>query len=968
MKKKILSTLLALCMVLSLLPVAAMAEDGATSVANLADLQTALNNGATVITITDSNPSDGIGAINITSGEVTLAPEHPVTITADGAIDVFDVGGGTLTLGANITVNSNTSILFAHDGGKIVVDGADINSTCSIYSVVTVGSGSTLTLNSGSITSTANSVIATEGTTNINGGTVETTAEVYCAIFAQQGGVLNVTGGNVTGANGTGVVATTGGIVNVSGGTVSSANAHFNTGVINISGDATVTGSVFNCGGAGAINISGGTVQGAVCTEDCQNAQCTKTGDKKITITGGTFSTQPSAEYIADDYMSVESDGTYTVEKTPLKRAEEQWSKFSEQANWVRVQGLAYYYGLAQTYVNGLGDGEVKNNATTRLNTLTSNINNVTTLNLADVQIPDGYNKDLGALVFFPNLTSVNVSGVNATDFGALAQLSKLETLDVSNTSAADAMIGALAGNTTLHSLNISDTAITKIQFVDLLKQLTTLTAQNLELESISGLVEIVEEETFNANGLTWDLSGSTCAAEAYENGTYFIDAIREKFADTTGVFNAPTVNPVYTVTFDANGGTCETSTATTENGKLTSLPTATRSSYTFNGWYTAASGGTKVTTDTVFPSDTTVYAQWTYNAPYYPSTGGGSSSGSSSSSGTTSTTTKNEDGSTTTTTTDKSTGTVTETTKNTDGSTTVVETTKDGTVTETVTTTDGVSGTVVTDAEGIVTEVTAEVPASADGESVTLPLEVTAATGTTDAVAIEVNVSSKVDSVTVTIPVEDVTPGTVIVLVHEDGTEEVVPKTALTEDGLSIELDGSVTVKVVDNTKTFNDTEDHWADDAITFVTSRELFNGVGNDDFAPEQTMDRAMLATVLWRLEGKQEADVNGTFSDVESGTWYTDAINWAAESGIINGYGDSYGTNDPITREQMVTILYRLNGSPAVNGSVEGASDWAADAMAWAVEIGLLQGDGNGLDPQGTATRAQVSTILMRYMGL
>lgn len=330
--------------------------------------------------------------------------------------------------------------------------------------------------------------------------------------------------------------------------------------------------------------------------------------------------------------------------------------------------------------------------------------------------------------------------------------------------------------------------------------------------------------------------------------------------------------------------------------------------------------------------------------------------------------TTKNEDGSTTTTVTNNKTGTVTETTENTDGSTTVVETAKDGTVTETVTTTDGVSGTVVTDAEGIVTEVTAEVPASADGESVTLPLEVTAATGTTDAVAIEVNVSAKVDSVTVTIPVEDVTPGTVIVLVHEDGTEEVVPKTALTEDGLAIELDGSVTLKVVDNTKTFNDTEDYWADDAITFVTSRELFNGVGNDDFAPEQTMNRAMLATVLWRLEGKQEADINGAFSDVESGTWYTDAINWAAESGIINGYGDSYGTNDPITREQMVTILYRLNGSPAVNSSVDGASDWAADGMAWAVEIGLLQGDGNGLDPQGTATRAQVSTILMRYMGL
>jgi len=346
----------------------------------------------------------------------------------------------------------------------------------------------------------------------------------------------------------------------------------------------------------------------------------------------------------------------------------------------------------------------------------------------------------------------------------------------------------------------------------------------------------------------------------------------------------------------------------------------------------------------------------------------GGGYSGDDSPANTTTETTKNEDGSTTVTTTDKSTGTVTETTTNTDGSTSVVETTKDGTVTETVTTADGVSGTVVTNPEGTVTEITAKVPASADGESVKLPLEVTASTNSADAVPIDVTVPASVDNVTVTIPVKDAAPGTVIVLVHEDGTEEVVPKTVLNEDGLAVNLDGSATIKVVDNSKRFNDTENHWAGDAITFVSSRELFNGVGNDDFAPEQTMDRAMLATVLWRLEGKQEADVNDTFSDVESGTWYTDAINWAAEAGIITGYGDSYGTNDPITREQMVTILYRLSGSPAVSGSVEGASDWAADAMAWAVEIGLLQGDGNGLNPQGTATRAQVSTILMRYMGL
>lgn len=307
-----------------------------------------------------------------------------------------------------------------------------------------------------------------------------------------------------------------------------------------------------------------------------------------------------------------------------------------------------------------------------------------------------------------------------------------------------------------------------------------------------------------------------------------------------------------------------------------------------------------------------------------------------------------------------------TETTENPDGSTTTVVENKDGTVTETVTTKEGTTATTVTNPDGEVVSMTAEVPAVESGESVTLPLEVEAAKTPAAAVPVEVKVPANVQDVTVEIPVEDVTPGSVVVLVHPDGTEEIVPKTQMTDDGVAITVDDSVVVKVVDNSKEFVD-DNTWAADAITFVTSRELFNGTSTNTFSPNEQMSRAMLATVLWRMEGK-EAGEGIDFSDVASGKWYSEAIGWASEKGIITGYGNSFGPDDNITREQMVTILYRLMGEPETNTTVSGTSSWAADAMAWAVEIGLIQGNGNGLNAKGTATRAEVATILMRFMNM
>ena len=329
--------------------------------------------------------------------------------------------------------------------------------------------------------------------------------------------------------------------------------------------------------------------------------------------------------------------------------------------------------------------------------------------------------------------------------------------------------------------------------------------------------------------------------------------------------------------------------------------------------------------------------------------------------------TTKNPDGSTTTTTTDKATGTVTETTKDTDGTTTTVETQKDGTVTETVKTPEGTTGTVVTDKDGDITEIKAAVTSAAvsaaekSGEAVTLPVEVPAAASTEAAPAVEITVPKASGSVKVEIPVEQVTPGTVAVIVKADGTEEIVKTSVLTEDGVALTLDDSATVKIIDNAKDFGDTNGHWAEDAISFVSAREIFTGTSTTTFTPNAPMTRAQLMTVLASFDGQ---DTTG------GSVWYEKGMEWA----VANGVSDGSDPNGSITREQLATMLWRYAGSPVVEGGIDSFHDagdvsgYAADAMRWAVEIGLISGVGdNTLDPQGNATRAQLAVILMNYCG-
>ena len=336
--------------------------------------------------------------------------------------------------------------------------------------------------------------------------------------------------------------------------------------------------------------------------------------------------------------------------------------------------------------------------------------------------------------------------------------------------------------------------------------------------------------------------------------------------------------------------------------------------------------------------------------------TGGGSSSASKTS------TTTNADGSVTKTET-KSDGTVVETTTGKDGSTTKTETKKDGSSVTESKAADGSTGTVKTDKNGQTTAETtlsskAIETAKRNGEPVKAPVEVKSTRNSDTAPTVKIELPRNSGETKVEIPVTNVKPGTVAVLVHPDGTEEIVKNSLPTEDGIQLTINGGATVKIVDNSKDFADTRNHWAKDAIDFVSARGLVNGMSATIYAPNASTTRAQLWTILAR---QNDADLTG------GSIWYEKAQNWAKEKGISDGANP----NGTINRAQMVTMLWRAVGQP-VAGSTANFADVSADAyyasaVAWAVENGITTGVGNGkFDPNATCTRGQIATFLWRAM--
>ena len=468
---------------------------------------------------------------------------------------------------------------------------------------------------------------------------------------------------------------------------------------------------------------------------------------------------------------------------------------------------------------------------------------------------------------------------------------------------------------------------------------------------TLSGSMKDGENEV--AGTFTWENPNEILTAGKHQAGwvftptdsAHYIEVIGE--SEVTVAKATPTGTPSYT--------------AITESGKTLEdahLAVGTIQPEGFIQWVDA--NGTEMDVDTAVsantaytwkfvPTDTDNYNDLTGTITLWHKSSSGSSSGS------------------------VTPGTKTDTVKNPDGSTTKTETKADGSKTETTTASSGggSTGTTVTktDAKGnTTTEASAKLSdrdvkeAQEKGEAVTVPVKgIAAAKDANAATKIKIDVPNNANKTTVEIPVENVTSGTVAVIVHEDGTEELVKDSKPTEHGVQLELSGSTTVKIIDNSKTFDDTKGHWSQDDVNFVAARDLFQGVGGNRFGVSEPMTRGMVNTVLARLAGVDTTPSQGQ-------AWYEVGTDWAKKNGISDGTNPTA----PVTREQLATLLYRYAGSPSVSGTLHAAdaasvSDYAEDALLWANQNGIVNGVGsNTIAPKDNAQRAQVAAMLARYL--
>ncbi len=195
-----------------------------------------------------------------------------------------------------------------------------------------------------------------------------------------------------------------------------------------------------------------------------------------------------------------------------------------------------------------------------------------------------------------------------------------------------------------------------------------------------------------------------------------------------------------------------------------------------------------------------------------------------------------------------------------------------------------------------------------------------------------------------------------------------------------TVEKETEITDSIVFTPDTFMDVQkDDWHYESVKYVYENNLMQGTDNG-FEPDGKMTRAMLVTVLYRMEAPKKSSATNCFSDVPEGEWYTDAVIWAAENNLVSGVGENqFAPEEEISREQMALIIYRyakkcgvdVSGSENLDKFTDTneISDWALDAMKWANSVDLINGTSDTmLSPKHTTTRAQVATILMRLCSI
>ena len=314
----------------------------------------------------------------------------------------------------------------------------------------------------------------------------------------------------------------------------------------------------------------------------------------------------------------------------------------------------------------------------------------------------------------------------------------------------------------------------------------------------------------------------------------------------------------------------------------------------------------------------------------------------------------------------------------------------KDGTSTVDITAPDGVSTAIELDKDGDATAISATVPASvAKSGRATLPLKhAIAGASDADAPAITIDIAGAAPARPLQVSLDsqdsELAPGTVAVLVDANGNEKVLAKTALANNRVSFSIENDATIKIVDRGKSFEDVRetDWFAQEVVGYASARGIINGVPGErgalQFQGNAAASRAMFVCMLANLEDARQDQPQSAFTDVAQSDWFANGAAWGSENGIVAGYGDGsvFGGEDPVTREQVAVFLMRyatmlgLDTSARVQPTHPDAgstSQFAADAMQWAVAEGLILGNGSGmLNPASTATRAEVAAILARFI--
>ena len=919
MKQKLCSILLALTMVLTLLPVSALAEDGAEKVAKIGDteyttLQDAINaagdaGSETTITL-------------LTNVDLTNATIKQLKFTKANSNIVLDLAGNTVTAAdgeaimlneANITLTIKNGTITNNIPGSYS-DGLYAYAKCNNLS---------LTLDNVTINSRTQG-LAVQGLTSNSNVTVKnsviTSTEELGIYYPPKSGTLSIENSQITGVTG---IVVKGSTLNVSGDkTVITGfgpkidpeeyytGATDGSSTLTETGDAIYVESGYNDRDI-SVNISGGQLVSTNAKSIqmfIKNSEVTSV-KRDVSVSGGTFSDLSALNYLAPS-ANVSVKLTADTQKDVVIPANTTVTLDLNGHNLTNVSGHTITNNGNLTVT---GSGTVDNISHGKA-ALYNNTGATATLNggtftrsaEAGTASPDSANgnswytvKNYGTMTINSNTTITNTGSHSSAIANGWYDASKAGS-NGEPTRTADAVLTINGGNISGGKITVKNDDYGTL----------SITGGSLS-QPLSGLYCI-----YNAN-VTSISGGTVNGAVGSYNGS--VEGDLGKLDIIGGTYTDDPTDYVASTAIARKDGDAQFTVVAKSN--LTS------------GVYTSDPSSALAPGYVSYKNSDDTYTVY-YPVPVIPNNNNNSSS----------TTTKNPDGSTTTTTTDKATGAVTETT----------------------TTANGSVGTVKTGANGS-TEISASISAAdvkaaeQKNAPVIAPITVAPAASSAAAPVIKLSVPANAGEVAVAIPVVNAKQGTVAVRVNPDGTEEIIKTAVITENGLVLGVKGSMQIKVINNSKNFADTVGHWAASDVDFVSARELFNGTAPALFSPEANMTRGMVVTVIARLAGE---NTDG------GANWYDKGCAWA----VANGVSDGTDPNGSITREQLAAMLYRYCGSPAASGSLSAYADaasvsaFASDAMQWCVNNGIINGMDGLLNPQGQATRAQVSAMFARYIRL